>query len=73
MDDGFERWVKAYGVTPANSPKRACELLGCGHDYFYKLVKLGKITIRKMGTKSVVTGENIYQVLRELPEADRAA
>ena len=73
MDDGFERWARAYGVGPANSPKRACELLGIGHDKLYRLVKEKKITIKKMGSKSIITGENIYQVLRELPEADRAA
>jgi hypothetical protein len=69
MDDGFERWARAYGVTPVNSPRRAQELLNCGHDYFYKLVKAKKLTILKMGAKSVVTGEEIYALVRELTGA----
>ena len=73
MDDGFERWARAYNVSPVNSPKRTCELLNCGHDYFYKLVKAKKLTIKKMGAKSVVTGEEIYALVCELPRAGHAA
>lgn len=71
--EGFEQWVRAHGVNPLNSPKRVCELLGCGHDFFYGLVKAKKLTIKKLGAKSVVTAENIYAVISHLPEADRAA
>jgi excisionase family DNA binding protein len=73
MDDGFERWARAYNVSPVNSPKRACELLSIGHDYFYKLVRAKRLTIKKMGAKSVVTGEEIYALVCELPAADHAA
>lgn len=67
MDDGFERWARAYNVAPLNSVKRTCELLGCGHDHFYKLVKLKKLTIRKNGAKSSITGEEIFALVRDLP------
>jgi hypothetical protein len=73
MDDGFERWARAYNVGPVNSPKRTQELLDCGHDYFYQLVKAKKLTIKKMGSKSFVTGEEIYALVRELAGADQAA
>jgi hypothetical protein len=73
MDDGFERWARAYNVSPVNSPRRTCELLSCGHDYFYKLVKAKKLTIKKMGAKSLVTGEQIYSLVCDLAAADRAA
>jgi hypothetical protein len=72
--EGFEQWVRAHEVAPLNSPKRVCKLLGCGHDFFYGLVKAKKLTIKKLGSKSVVTAENIYRVIVDLPEAsDRAA
>lgn len=71
--EGFEQWAKAHNVAPLNSPKRVCELLGCGHDFFYELVKAKKLTIKKLGAKSAVTGEDIYRLVHELPEADRAA
>jgi hypothetical protein len=73
MDEGFARWARAYNVSPVNSPKRACELLSIGHDYFYKLVRAKRLTIKKMGAKSVVTGEEIYALVCELPAADHTA
>jgi excisionase family DNA binding protein len=69
MDEVFERWARAYNVAPLNSVKRTCELLGCGHDHFYKLVKQKKLIILKDGTKSNITGENIYALVRSLPSA----
>lgn len=74
MDYGaFEEWARAYRVAPLNSVKRACELLGCGHDFLYQLVKSKKLTIRKLRGKSVIAGEEIFTLVRDLPEADRAA
>jgi hypothetical protein len=71
--EGFEQWARAYNVQPLNSPKRVCELLGIGHDKFYDLVKHKKLKIKKNGAKSSVTGENIYQLVCELPEANSAS
>jgi len=65
--DGFQQWARAYNVAPLNSPKRACELIGCGHDFLYQLVKAKKLTIKKLGAKSVITGEEIYGLVRGLP------
>lgn len=74
MDDGFERWARAYNVAPLNSLKRTRELLGgCGHDLVYQLVKSKKLTIRKLKGKTVFDGEEIYGLVRELPAADQAA
>jgi excisionase family DNA binding protein len=71
--EGFEQWTRAHRVDPLNSPKRTCELLGCGHDFFYGLVKAKKLKIYKLGAKSVVKAEDIYRLISELPLADRAA
>lgn len=73
MDERFEQWTRAHRVDPLNSPKRTCELLGCGHDFFYTLVKAGKLTIYKLGAKSVVKAEDIYRLISNLPAADQAA
>lgn len=74
MDDGFERWARAYNVAPLNSLKRTRELLGgCGHDLVYQLVKAKKLTIRKLKGKTVFDGEEIYGLVRELPAVDQAA
>jgi hypothetical protein len=75
MEEGksFEEWSKAYEVAPLNSVPRTRELLGgCGHDYLYKLVNAGKLTIRKLGSRSFVTGEEIFKLVRELPAAGDA-
>jgi excisionase family DNA binding protein len=71
--DGFEQWARAHRVDPLNSPKRCCEQLGCGHDFFYGLVKAGKLTVYKLGAKSVVKSEDIYRLVSDLPAADNAA
>lgn len=69
----LEQWTRAHRVEPLNSPKRCCELLGIGHDFFYQLVKAGKLRIYKLGAKSVIKAEDLYRLVTELPEADRAA
>ncbi|WP_315747583.1 MULTISPECIES: hypothetical protein [unclassified Bradyrhizobium] len=72
MDYSLEQWTRAHRVEALNSPKRCCELLGCGNDFFYGLVRAGKLTIYKLGAKSVVKAEDIYRLVTELPAADRA-
>jgi hypothetical protein len=73
MEEGFGYWAKAHGVKPLNSPKRTCELLECGHDFFYGLVKAEKLKIYKLGAKSVVKAEDIYRLINELPAASGRA
>jgi excisionase family DNA binding protein len=71
--EGLEQWTRAHRVEPLNSVKRCCELLGVGHDFFYQLVKADRLKIYKLGAKSVVKAEDLYRLVTELPEADRAA
>jgi hypothetical protein len=56
----YEEFVKAHGLQPLNSVKKACEVLNVGHTRFYEEVSAGKIKLIKNGSRSNVTAVDLY-------------
>jgi predicted site-specific integrase-resolvase len=55
------------------SPKETEALLGISHATCYRLINAGKLDARKIGNKTVITGESILRLAAELPRAGRGS
>ena len=51
----------------AYSIKEACHALSVGRTNLYKLIKQGKITARKLGTRTVILADDLKAYLAALP------
>ncbi len=51
------------------SPKETEEILGISHATCYRLIKSGELDARKLGSKTIISGESIERLVAELPPA----
>ncbi|HEV7252000.1 MAG TPA: excisionase family DNA-binding protein [Mesorhizobium sp.] len=54
------------------SVHQTCDTLGIGRTHFYKLVAEGRLTIVKMGSRTLVRAEVLDAFLASLPDSGRA-
>jgi excisionase family DNA binding protein len=66
--------VSRESVHPfAFSVTEACKRSSLGRTTFYKLLKSGKITAHKCGSRTIVLWDELEQALKCLPRAGRAS
>jgi len=49
------------------SPREAEHILSCSHPTLYRLIAVGKLDARKIGSKTVITRQSIEQFIAALP------
>ena len=47
-----------------------CEEFGVSKSYTYNLIRANELDARKIGTKTIITGESAHRWFAALPEAD---
>ena len=55
-------------IKLAYSVKDACNFIGCGRTYLYGLIARGKVDARKMGPRTILTGESLVRYVETLPK-----
>lgn len=54
------------------SPRETEQILGVSHATLYRLIGAGRLDARKLGAKTVITGESIERLVVKLPPVGRA-
>ena len=53
------------------SPAETEAILGISHDTLYRLIRVGRLDAKKIGSKTVITAESIERLIAELPKVGR--
>jgi excisionase family DNA binding protein len=53
------------------SPAETEAILGISHATVYRLIRVGRLDAKKIGSKTVITAESIERLIAELPRVGR--
>jgi excisionase family DNA binding protein len=53
------------------SPAETEAILGISHATVYRLIRVGRLDAKKIGSKTVITAESIERLIAELPKVGR--
>ena len=53
------------------SPAETEAILGISHATLYRLIRVGRLDAKKIGSKTVITAESIERLIAELPRVGR--
>jgi len=53
------------------SPAETEAILGISHATLYRLIRVGRLDAKKIGSKTVITAESIERLIAELPKVGR--
>ena len=53
------------------SPAETEAILGISHATVYRLIRVGRLDSKKIGSKTVITAESIERLIAELPKVGR--